>query len=391
MLTETSLPGDLSADDLRVLLAGLRRDYHYQGARERRRVEVSGESMIRRRHAAAGMEAVEWGLLALERRPEALIRKARSAGATSRGIGRLRSILSGDPTRAARGLYERLAVSCDRCANTGHTESGRCRCFRGQVVPAYRCASCHDSGMVLGADGASPCDCRPTTPRRWTNSVLITEALVWALAGKSRVPVELFLEHCPAMVKRGVVLWLAGGQERPTAGLAADRYAGYGVARLCADRIQSVGIAVRRVTPLELLEEARRGEIWFEDGTAVLFDRPETALPTRELRGAIELLLSSASDWCGSVVIATELAPEAPLSGRPSWRAFVERALGSVDPAAWRTLREGLNGDPACPMLGEVHPLMLSSPACADYLTERSRSLLARMAPADQASLAAAA
>lgn len=155
---------------------------------------------------------------------------------------------------------------------------------------------------------------------------------------------------------------------------------GYGVARLCADRVQALGITLRRLTPLDLLDECREGAGWFGGREAILLDRPETALPTTELREAIELLLASAWDWCGSVIVATELPLEPRESNRPSWREFTERALALMGPECLSTLRGGLLNDPGSPLLGELHPLMLREPSSADYLTDRARSLIARLA-----------
>lgn len=374
-----------SADELRALLSSLKRDFRSQASREHRQLDLSKDSLARRRQWAAGDEAAEWGLLALNQPREVLLGRAHGTGATAAGMRRLGSILRASPERAALSLYERLAVSCDDCANTGYIHARRrCRCFRGQVLPAYRCSRCHDDGMVEGPDGAFLCECSRKGPRRWVDSVLITESLVWDLPATSREAVERFLQRGEGDLKQGALLWVVGGQDKSRPGVSPGSYAGYGAARLCADRVQALGMKLRRVTPLDLLDEYRRGAGWFEAGEAILLDRPESALPTRELRQAIELLLASAWEWCGFVIVATELPLAPPESGRPSWRQFVERALAVVGPECLSTMRDGLLNDPGCAVLGELHPLMLRQPCSDDYLTNRARSLIARIASGDQ-------
>jgi hypothetical protein len=215
--------------------------------------------------------------------------------------------------------------------------------------------------MVVGTDGAKPCACASVPSKRWSSSPLITTSLLWELPEPRRKAIEIFLERGPGNPSPGTVIWMDGGQRVPAAGEAAESYVGYGLARLCADRVQAAGMRIRRVTSLGLLDEWRLGTNWFEDGGAIFLDRPEHALPTWDLRQAIELLLSSAWDWEGVLIIGSELAPHPMSSSRPTWRGFVERALANLDAPAWSTLREGLFEDPACPMLGEVCPLMLDS------------------------------
>ncbi len=379
-----------SADELRAVLVSLKRDFSYARRHDLRALRLSPDSLAERRRWEAGIQAEKWARNALDGGGEELIATARRGGATGDGLRRLRSILCGTPLHAAQGLYERLAPSCDECGDTGHGAFGRCNCFRGQVIPAYRCPRCHDSGLILESGGATPCECRRRARRPFASSLLVTDSLVWVLPDETRRPAETFLRSGPDP-ERGTVVWLHGGQGAPQARAPADRYAGHGVARLCADRARAAGVPTRRMTPFDLLEEWRLGEGWFRTRAAILLDRPETALPTSELRAAIEALLADAWDWCGSVLIATDLPIQTPASTRPTWGDFTDRALETLARPAWRTLRSGLLGDPACPMLGDIHPLMLQPPNSSDYLTQRSRSLIAGMEPRDRPSLRAAA
>lgn len=204
------------------------------------------------------------------------------------------------------------------------------------------------------------------------------------------MPLERFLVEPERWLAEGFVCWLAGGQADPRPDRAPRAYAGYGCARLMLDRAASHGATIHRVSSLDLLSEWDFATQWFARRELIFLDRPELALPTPRLRAVLEHLLASAWENRGALLVATSLSPRRDASSLPSWRAFAERVGPVLGSDGYASLRSGLTGDPAVPILGELHPLMLRPLSFDDYLSPRSLSLLARASITDSATTLAA-
>ena len=373
-----------AAEDLERYLLDARREAKFALAAETRQGPLSLDAMRRRREHAARLEGARWGLQALNGEKSELLGFARGRGASAEGMRQLGRMLSKEPEQAAWSIYENLSRSCALCGDSGYVAYGkRCSCFRAKICPAYRCGHCQDSGVLLGEGGALPCACREKKPQRWAASPLLSSALTWQLAQETGRSAERVLSDPDQALGNSNLIWVNGGQRPPEAEKAPSAYAGYGVARLCLDRLRGAGATVRRLTALDLIDEWREGVEWFRQSEVIFVDRPETALPTDTLRVAIEQLLAEAWEWRGVIVVASELQLEATApSARPRWRDFIARAGSYLDQEGWADLRAGLIGDPTTPLVGEVCSLMLAEPRSDDYLTVRARGLIERMMPA---------
>lgn len=303
--------------------------------------------------------------------------RCRAAGGRSADIGRLARRCAEDSHGAAYRLYSEMWEPCERCDNLGYSDldrGARCRCVRGRLLPAFKCHRCQDSGWVEHGEIAERCSCQEMGPPQiGASTPLVSVGLVWSLPQASQRQVQVLLsDQVTRLAQAGVAAWIMGGQETPRPGIDASRYAGTGVAWLCARRLQAAGLRVREMDPLDLIAVARLGRSLISEGEVVLVRTVESAVPTPGFRQTIERLLDEAHAVCGSVLISSRLPLEgASAGGRTPWHHFVARAVASG--ADLSSLREALRGTPGDYILGEVSSVMLNPLSADDYLTDRAR------------------